>query len=100
VTKFEKFFESSKNTLSGLIHAIDKALKEHSDKIEATAKKRVEDALALAREKLNGTEAVVVLKATGMLTDVANKLAEHIKHKIADSHTGAPRTSDSDLKGT
>jgi len=80
---------NARNTLDGLIYTCEKTVKEHGDKIEASTKKDVEDAIVEARKKLDSTDADELQKATEQLTSASNKMAEQM-YKTAGSQTGGP----------
>ncbi len=79
---------NARNTLDGLIYTIEKTIKESGDKIEATQKKEVEDALVEARKHLDSKELADLQKATEQLTAASNKMAEQM-YKNAGAQAGA-----------
>jgi molecular chaperone DnaK len=80
---------NARNTLDGLIYTCEKTIKENGDKIDAAAKKSVEDAIIEARKKLDSNDADELQKATEQLTSASNKMAEQM-YKTAGSQTGGP----------
>jgi len=77
------------NTLDGLIYTIEKTLKENADKVDADAKKQVEEALVEARKHLDSKDLDVLQKATEQLTAASNKMAEQM-YRTAGAQQGQP----------
>lgn len=77
------------NTLDSLIYTIEKTLKEHGDKVDADAKKQVEEALIEARKHLDSKDVAVLQKASEQLTAASNKMAEQM-YKSSGAQAGGP----------
>ncbi|HIH23217.1 TPA: molecular chaperone DnaK [Candidatus Micrarchaeota archaeon] len=69
---------NARNTLDGLIYTLEKTLKEHDSKIEASDKKKVEDALVEAKKHVTSQNIEEIEKATEQLTQASNKMAEQM----------------------
>ncbi len=67
-----------RNALDSLVYTIEKTIKENSDKIDATEKKNVEEALVEAKKHLNSEDFDELQKATENLTKASNKMAEQL----------------------
>ena len=78
----------ARNTLDGLIYQIEKTLKEHTDKIEASMKTEVEAAVAQAKTKLDSKDAAELKAATEALSAASNKMAE-LMYKNAGANGAA-----------
>jgi molecular chaperone DnaK len=83
---------NARNTLDGLIYTIEKTLKENGEKVDATAKKSVEDALVEARKHLDSKDVALLQKATEQLTTASNKMAEQIYKNAAPGNGGGGGT--------
>lgn len=66
----------ARNHLDGLIYTVEKSLKDFGDKVDATVKSGVEDALKNAKEALNSNDAEVLKKAADELMTKSHQLAE------------------------
>ena len=64
------------NQADGLIHQVEKNLKEHGDKLPAQEKGEAEAAIAAARSAMEGTDAAALKQATERLSQSAMKLGE------------------------
>ncbi len=67
-----------RNKLDSLIYNMEKMLKESGDKVSDDAKKPVEDALKVAKEKLDDEDAAVLKQAHDDLMQASHKLAEEM----------------------
>ncbi|MFN3509830.1 MAG: molecular chaperone DnaK [Tsuneonella troitsensis] len=83
----EKFAEEDKKRRAGaearnqadsLVHATEKQLQEHGDKIDAELKGEVETALAEAKTALEGDDTDAITAKAQALTDVAMKMGQAI----------------------
>jgi len=84
------------NTLDGLIYTIEKTLKENGEKIEASTKKEVEEALVEAKKHLESKDAEELKKATETLTAASNKMAEQMYRQAGANQAGGPSGATSD----
>jgi len=67
-----------RNKLDSLIYQMEKMLKDNADKVSDEAKTSVEEALKVAKEKLDATEAEELRKAHEELTTASHKMAEEL----------------------
>ncbi|RIV91902.1 molecular chaperone DnaK [Aurantiacibacter xanthus] len=83
----EKFAEEDKrrresaevrNNTDSLIHATEKQLEEHGDKIDAGLKSQIETAVAEAKAALEGSDVEAMKAKSQALTDVAMKMGQQI----------------------
>jgi molecular chaperone DnaK len=75
----------ARNTLDTLKYSVEKQLKEHGDKLDATAKSELEGAIAKAKEALDSNNRATIDAARTELEAKAHKLAE----KVYQSQQGA-----------
>jgi len=66
----------ARNHLDGLVYTVEKSLKDFGNKVDATTKAGVEDALKNAKEALNSNDADVLKKAADELMSKSHQLAE------------------------
>jgi molecular chaperone DnaK len=76
---------NARNTLDGLIYTVEKTLKEHGDKIEASVKDEVSKAAEEAKKVLDSKDEAQLKNATEELTKVSNKMAE-VMYKNASAN--------------
>tara|TARA_A100001391_G_scaffold129559_1_gene88682 strand:+ start:26170 stop:28098 length:1929 start_codon:yes stop_codon:yes gene_type:complete len=83
----EKFAEEDKkrresaevrNNTDSLIHATEKQLEEHGDKVDAGLKSQIETAVAEAKTALEGDDVEAMKAKSQALTDVAMKMGQQI----------------------
>lgn len=102
----EKFAEEDKkrresaearNQADSLVHATEKQLEEHSDKVDADTKSAVEAALAEAKTALEGDDVDAINAKAQALTEAAMKMGQQIyeKEQAAGPDAGAEGSSDS-----
>ncbi|MFZ9395969.1 MAG: Hsp70 family protein, partial [Erythrobacter sp.] len=86
----EKFAEEDKkrreaaearNQADSLVHATEKQLAEHGDKIDADTKAAVEAALADAKSALEGDDVAAITAKAQALTEAAMKMGQQIYEK-------------------
>jgi molecular chaperone DnaK len=77
-----------RNKLDSMIYTTEKSLHEHGDKIDAEAKKRIEQALEQARKAVGSVDAAEIKKAHDELAQEAHKLAEAMYTKASQSQPG------------
>src|SRR5271167_2332960 len=81
----------SRNHAEGLIHQVEKNLKEHGDKLPAQEKGEAEAAIAAARSAMEGTDAAALKQATERLSQSAMKIGEAMyKAEAASSQQPPP----------
>ncbi len=94
----EKFAEEDKkrrasaearNQADSLVHATEKQLEEHGDKIDAGLKGEVEAAIAEVKTALEGDDAEAMNAKAQALTDVAMKMGQQI-YQQEQASAGAP----------
>ena len=78
-----------RNKLDSVIYSTEKSLAEHGDKIDADAKKRIEEALVRARKAVGATDIAEIKKAHDELGQQAHKLAEAMYAKASQSQPGS-----------
>jgi molecular chaperone DnaK len=74
--KQRREFVELKNQADGLIHQVDKNLKEHGDKLPAQEKGEAEAAMAAARSAMEGTDTAALKQASERLSQSAMKIGE------------------------
>ncbi len=74
--KKKKEVIDARNHLDGLIYTVEKSLKDFGDKVDASVKSGVEDALKNAKDALNSNDAGVLKKAADELMTKSHQLAE------------------------
>lgn len=73
----------ARNNLDTLIYTSEKSLKEYGDKISATEKKALEEALEKAKKAMPSEDVNPIKKATEELTRASHKLAEEMYKEAA-----------------
>lgn len=73
----------TKNHADTLAYSVEKTLKDHGDKISADEKKKVEDAIAALREKLNTDDIDAIKSAMEELTKASHKISEIMYQEAA-----------------
>ena len=95
----EKFAEEDKkrregaearNQADSLIHATQKQLEEHGDKIDASLKSEVEEKIAAVKTALEGDDPAAINSAAQELTQSAMKMGQSIYEKEQASAADAP----------
>ncbi|WP_298466457.1 molecular chaperone DnaK [uncultured Erythrobacter sp.] len=98
----EKFAEEDKkrraaaearNQADSLVHATEKQIEEHGDKIDADTKSAVEEALAAAKTALEGDDADEINAKAQALTEAAMKMGQQIYEQ---EQANAPEGGDAD----
>ncbi len=74
--KQRREFVELKNQADGLVHQVERNLKEHGDKLPAQEKGEAEAAMAAARSAMEGTDADALRQATERLSQSAMKIGE------------------------
>jgi molecular chaperone DnaK len=83
--KKRREFVEAKNQADGLVHQVEKNLKEHGDKISAQDKGEAEAALAAARTAMEGTDADALKAAADRLSQSAMKIGEQMYKSQAEA---------------
>ncbi len=80
----------ARNHLDGLIYTVEKSLKDFGDKVDATTKAGVEEALKNAKDALNSNNVETLKKAADELMTKSHQLAELMyKHAQSQQQAGA-----------
>jgi len=88
--KKQKETIESRNRADALVYSTEKALKEHGDKVDAGARKSIEDALGELKKALEGGDSEAIKKAEEDLAQKSQKLGEEIyKQMQADAAASA-----------
>jgi molecular chaperone DnaK len=82
----------AKNQLDSLIYSVDKMLRENGDKISASERGEIENAVADARKALDSNDKRTMDQAREKLTQASHKLAEQM-YKTAQSQSAGKRPS-------
>ena len=83
----------AKNNLDNLIYSVEKSLKENGDKIDASEKEKVENAVKEAKKYLDSENVDEIKAATDALTSASHALAQKMYEeasKKGKSHSGEP----------
>jgi molecular chaperone DnaK len=83
-----------KNNADSLVHATEKQLEEHGDKIDAGLKGEIETAIAEAKTAIEGGEAEEIKAKSQALTDLAMKLGQQIYQQEQASAASAENPTD------
>ena len=78
----------ARNHAEGLVHQVEKNLKEHGDKLGDQDKGEAEAAIAAAKSALEGTDTEAVKQATERLSQAAMKIGEAM-YKAEQAQPGA-----------
>jgi len=95
--KKKKELIETRNQADAMIYSVEKNIKEFGDKIDASEKTKIENAIAVAKKALEGDDIDAIKKAQDDLTNASHKLAEAMYAKAtaqqagpgADVHGGA-----------
>ena len=86
--KKRREFIEHKNQADGLIHQVEKNLKEHEAQVSAQDKGEAEAAIAAARSAMEGTDADALKVATERLSQAAMKIGEAMYKAQAEGAAG------------
>jgi molecular chaperone DnaK len=86
--KKRREFVEAKNQADGLVHQVEKNLKEFGDKISAQDKGEAEAAVAAARSAMEGTDADALKSASDRLSQAAMKIGEQMYKAQAEAGAG------------
>jgi molecular chaperone DnaK len=78
----------AKNQADNLIYSTEKSLKEFGDKIDASEKKKIEEAVAVLKKAMEGSDADLLKKASDDLMQASHKLAEAVYAKASQGGPG------------
>ncbi len=86
--KRKKELVEAKNQAEGLVHATEKTLKEHGDKVSAAEKSKIEDELKALKTAVEAEDLTVIKEKTESLMQASLKLGEAM-YKQADASGAA-----------
>ncbi|MBO5442893.1 MAG: molecular chaperone DnaK [Alphaproteobacteria bacterium] len=86
--KRKKELVEAKNQAEGLVHATEKTLKEHGDKVSAAEKSKIEDELKALKTAIEAEDLTVIKEKTESLMQASLKLGEAM-YKQADASGAA-----------
>jgi molecular chaperone DnaK len=86
--KKRREFVEARNQADGLIHQVDKLLRENEGKVAAQDKGEAESALAAARSAMEGQDSDALKKATERLSQSAMKIGEAMYKAQAEAGAG------------
>jgi molecular chaperone DnaK len=87
----------AKNNAESLVHATERQLEEHGDKVDASLKSEIEAAIAETKTAIEGGDVEVMTTKTQALTEVAMKLGQAIYEK-EQAASAAPGGTGGDTK--
>ncbi|TRD09862.1 molecular chaperone DnaK [Erythrobacter insulae] len=90
--KKRKEAAEARNQADSLVHATEKQLEEHGDKIDADTKSAVEEALAATKTALEGDDAEEINAKAQALTETAMKMGQQIYEQ--EQANAAPKGGD------
>ncbi len=85
--KFEELV-AARNKADGMVHAVNKTLKDAADKVQADEKLRIEAAIKEVEEALKSDDVELIEKKCEALTDASAALAERLYSEQAQSAAG------------
>jgi molecular chaperone DnaK len=81
---------TARNQADGMIHAVEKSMKDLGDQVQADEKQAIETAIANLREALKGDDKAGIEAKTAALTEASGKLMERVyAAKGAEGEAGA-----------
>jgi len=81
---------TARNQADGMIHAVEKSMKDLGDQVQADEKQSIETAIANLREALKGDDKAGIEAKTAALTEASGKLMERVyAAKGAEGEAGA-----------
>jgi molecular chaperone DnaK len=87
--KARRAFIEAKNHADGLVHQVEKTLKENEGKVAADDKAAAEAAIAKARTAMEGSDLAPLSTATEELSQIAMKIGEAVYKASAEAAPGA-----------
>jgi molecular chaperone DnaK len=88
--KKRREFVEAKNQADGLVHQLEKTLKDDADKISPADRSEAESAIAAARTAMEGSDADVLKSAADRLSKAAMKIGEQMYKAQAEAGSGGP----------
>jgi molecular chaperone DnaK len=92
----------AKNQGDNLVYSTEKSLKEFGDKIDASEKQKIEEAIAAVKKALEGSDAEEIKKVCESLNQASHKLAEAVYAKAqpgAEAAGGEPHAQEGEAAG-
>jgi molecular chaperone DnaK len=86
--KKKRELAEARNNLDSLIYTTEKSLGEYGDKIDASEKKAIEEAIEAAKKALESNETSTIKSAADTLTQTSHKLAEAMYAKASQQEEG------------
>ena len=86
--KKRKELIEARNHADALVYSVEKNIKEFGDKVDASEKSKIEDAIAQVKKALEGDDIDAIKKAQDDLMNVSHKLAEAMYAKTAGGQGG------------
>jgi molecular chaperone DnaK len=86
--KKRKELIEARNHADALVYSVEKNIKEFGDKVDASEKSKIEDAIAKVKKALEGDDLEAITKAQEELMNVSHKLAEAMYAKTAGGQGG------------
>ncbi len=87
--KKKKELIEARNQADTMAYSVEKNIKEFGDKIDASEKARIEDAIAKVKKAIEGDDIDAIKTAQEELTNASHKLAEAMYSKASASQAGA-----------
>ncbi|MFY9149984.1 MAG: molecular chaperone DnaK [Smithellaceae bacterium] len=101
--KKRKELIEARNHADALVYSVEKNIKEFGDKVEASEKENIEQAIARVKKAIEGDDIDEIRKSQDELTNVSHKLAEAMYAKTAGGSgpgPGAAGAAGADASGT
>ncbi|MEN6420703.1 MAG: molecular chaperone DnaK, partial [Smithella sp.] len=86
--KRRKELIEARNQADTMVYSVEKNIKEFGDKVDASEKSRIEDAIAKVKKALEGDDIEAIKKTQDELMNVSHKLAEAMYAKTAGGQAG------------
>ncbi len=79
----------ARNQADSMVYSVEKNIKEFGDKVDASEKTKIEDAIVRVKKALEGDDVDAIKKAQEDLTNASHKLAEAMYSKATAQQEGA-----------
>jgi len=97
--KKRKELIEARNQADSFIYSVEKNVKEFGDKIDASEKARIDNAIATLKKAIEGDDLQAITSAQEELTNASHKLAEAMYAKTAQQQSGGPESQGGAGKG-
>ncbi len=87
--KKKRELAEARNNLDSLIYTTEKSMREYGDKIDASEKKAIEEAIEAAKKAMESNETSTIKSASENLTQTSHKLAEAMYAKASQGAGGS-----------